>query len=94
MVEGGKIKYYAYPKQTKADRNIEISYDDTTGKINGGMFGAENAGLVGGVDSTYGSKIVSDEITLAPAKFLKHRFANADAQAQGLENLVGMKLAD
>lgn len=94
MVPGGKAKYYAYPKQTKADRDYEITYDDTTGKINGGMFGAEASGLVGGIDSTYGSKLVSDEITLQPAKFLKHRFSNADAEAQGLGTLISMKLAD
>lgn len=94
MVPGGKAKYYAYPKQTKADRDYEITYDDTTGKINGGMFGAEAAGLVGGVDSTYGSNLLSDEITLQPAKFLKHRFSNADASAQGLETLISMKLGD
>lgn len=95
MLPGGKIKYYAYPKQTKADREMNISYDDTTGKINGGMFGAEKAGgLVGGVDSTYGSTLVSDEITLVSAKFLKHRFSNEDAKRKGLGNLTGLKLAD
>lgn len=93
MLPGGKIKYYAYPKQTTA-RDLEITYDDATGKINGGMFGAENAGLVDGIKSTYGSTLVADEITLLPAKFLKHRFANIDAKEEGMGTLVANKLAD
>lgn len=93
MLPGGKIKYYAFPKQTSA-RDIEITFDDSTGAINGGMFGAESGGLLDGIKSTYGATLVSDEITLKPAKFLKHLMLQYDIEQEGLENLISMKLGD
>lgn len=93
MLPGGKIKYYAFPKQTTA-RDIEITYDDSTGNINGGMFGAESGGLIDGIKSTYGINLVYDEVTLKAAKFLKHTFMNSDIAEEGLESLTAAKLAD
>lgn len=94
MIPGGKIKYYAFPKQTKG-RDIELTYDDTTGKLNGGMFAVDTANnQVGLTQSTYGATLVSDEITLTPAKFLKHRLSKQDIKENGLANLVALKLND
>lgn len=97
MLPGGIITYYAYPKQIKG-RDIEITYDDTTGKINGGMFGAavdENGqSVIGQIKSTYGVSLVKDTLTLKSAKFLKHKLSNDDIQAEGLGTLVQLVLGD
>lgn len=94
MLPGGDITYYAYPKQT-AGREMEITFDDTTGQINGGMFGAADASnLIGGIKSTYGTTLVKDKITLQSAKFLKHVFSKQDAKQEGLGVLVAAKLQD
>lgn len=94
MIPGGKIKYYAFPKQTSA-RDVALNYDDTTGKLTGGMFSVNTTqNYVGLTESTYGATLVSDEITLLPAKFLKHRLSNQDIKENGLQNLVALKLQD
>lgn len=96
MVPGGKIKYFAFPKQTTG-RDISLSYDDTTGKLNNanGVFSLNTTlNTVGITESTYGTTLVSDEITLQSAQFLKHRFSLQDIKEEGLSNLVSLKFQD
>lgn len=94
VLPGGFVEYSAYPKQAVDRRDIEITIDDTTGKVTNGMLGSEASSNFGYIAPTVGQKIVKDTITFEGANFIKHVFAKSDRKGTKLGELLNFFIDD